>query len=116
VLATPFEPFSLYLFLTERGLAASIKENPMKKSTAFVITVLLAAVFSVANAGTRDVNPQPLPPGIKAKPQVQVNPQPLPPGATNPNFSPGTKFELNPQPLPPRVRALNPQPLPPGAK
>jgi hypothetical protein len=101
-------------FSLERGLAASIKENPMKKYTAFLIAVLLTAVFAVANAKTRDLNPQPLPPGMKVRPQVQVNPQPLPPGATNPNFSHGIKVELNPQPLPPR--ALNPQPLPPGAK
>jgi hypothetical protein len=88
----------------------------MKKATVFAVTLFLTLGFSVANARTRDLNPQPLPPGMKTLPQVQVNPQPLPPGATNPNFAPGSKVQLNPQPLPPRVRALNPQPLPPGMR
>jgi hypothetical protein len=72
----------------------------MKKATAFVVTLFLTVIFSVANAKTRNLNPQPLPPGIRA-----LNPQPLPPGM---------KAQLNPQPLPPRSVTVNPQPLPPG--
>ena len=90
----------------------------MKKLTAFLVTLLLGGTLSVAHAGTRTLNPQPLPPGralnpqplppgMKAQSKVQVNPQPLPPGGN---------AALNPQPLPPRVQPLNPQTLPPGAK
>ncbi len=119
------------MFLTKRGLAASKskKEDPMKKLTAFVVTLLLTGTLSLAHAGTRALNPQPLPPGMKALGRVQVNPQPLPPGRQDVNRSntPGSKVELNPQPYPPKVQtnsqgasaldkvALNPQPLPPGA-
>jgi hypothetical protein len=60
----------------------------------------------VAHAGTRALNPQPLPPGMKARVQVQVNPQPLPPQAVNvqrsaQGASAAGKAALNPQPLPP---------------
>jgi hypothetical protein len=90
----------------------------MKKLTAFVVTLFLTGTLSLANAGTRALNPQPLPPGMKARSKVQVNPQPLPPSGANinRNLSPGSKVELSPQPYPPKVRTLNPQPLPPGAK
>ena len=90
----------------------------MKKLTAFVVTLFLTGALSVAHARTRALNPQPLPPGMKASAKVQVNPQPLPPGGANinRNLSPGSKVELNPQPFPPKGRTLNPQPLPPGAK
>jgi hypothetical protein len=100
----------------------------MKKLTAFVIAVLLTGSVSLAHARNRALNPQPLPPGMKAaSSKVQVNPQPLPPGTqnVNQNLKPGSKVELNPQPYPPKVQnqsinwgdkvALNPQPLPPGA-
>jgi len=51
-------------------------------------------MLSVANAKTRNLNPQPLPPGMKARaPKAQLNPQPLPPGAG--------AIAVNPQPLPP---------------
>jgi hypothetical protein len=72
----------------------------MKKSTVFAVTLFLTAIFSVANAKMRNLNAQPLPPGMRA-----LNPQPLPPGM---------KAQLNPQPLPPRSATVNPQPLPPG--
>ena len=90
----------------------------MKKLTAFVVTLFLTGTLSLAHARTRALNPQPLPPGMKAGSKVQVNPQPLPPGtqAINHVNSPGSKVELNPQPYPPKVQTLNPQPLPPGAK
>lgn len=90
----------------------------MKKSTAFVVTFFLTGMLSVAHARTRALNPQPLPPGMKAQSQVQVNPQPLPPGGAsmNRNLLPGSTVGLNPQPYPPKVHPLNPQPLPPGAK
>ena len=88
----------------------------MKKSTAFLVTLLLGGMLSVAHAGAlnpqplppgRAPNPQPLPPGMKAQSKVQVNPQPLPPGGN---------AALNPQPYPPKLHPLNPQPLLPGAK
>ena len=79
----------------------------MKKSTAFLVTLLLGGVLSVAHAGARALNPQPLLPRMKAQSKVQVNPQPLPPGGN---------AALNPQPYPPKLHPLNPQPLPPGAK
>jgi hypothetical protein len=69
----------------------------MKKLTAFLVTLLLGGMLSLAHAGMRALNPQPLPPGMKAQSKVQVNPQPLPPGGN---------AALNPQPLPPRVRPL----------
>jgi hypothetical protein len=100
----------------------------MKKLTAFVVTLFLTGTLSLAHARTRALNPQPLPPGMKARNKVQVNPQPLPPGTQSVNSfdSPGSKVELNPQPFPPKAQtsahgasaidkvALNPQPLPPG--
>src|SRR5262245_11647038 len=118
------------MFLTKRGLAASKsnKEDPMKGLTAFVVALFLTGTLSLAHAGTRALNPQPLPPGMKARSKVQVNPQPLPPGTQSVNLvnSPGSKVELSHQPFPPKVQtsaqsasaidkvALNPQPLPPG--
>lgn len=61
----------------------------MKKLFSFTSLFLLGAL-TVAQAATtkRALNPQPLPPGMKAA----LNPQPLPPGS---------KVAVNPQPLPP---------------
>jgi hypothetical protein len=82
----------------------------MKKLTVLVVTLFLTGLLPLAHAGTRTLNPQPLPTGLKHGTfstanysKVQVNPQPLPPGTqtTNQTIKPGSKLELNPQPLPP---------------
>jgi hypothetical protein len=82
----------------------------MKKLHMVVVALFLSGILSAAHAGTRALNPQPLPPGMKAydktvQSKVQVNPQPLPPGTASSRHisSPGSKVELNPQPLPPKV-------------
>jgi hypothetical protein len=85
----------------------------MKKLTAFVVTMFLAASFAWPQAAsssraTKALNTQPLPPGKR----VELNPQPLPPRV---NSNAVSKVALNPQPLPPgQSVALNPQPFPPG--
>jgi len=73
----------------------------MSKLSKLAAALVLTGVFTVAHARTRSLNPQPLPPGMKAKVQskVHVNPQPLPPSEHN--SAKGSKVELNPQPLPP---------------
>jgi hypothetical protein len=61
-----------------------------------------------------DLNPQPLPPGLKGgtgggnKMSADLNPQPLPPGAHSGGTGGGSgkvQSDLNPQPLPPGVYA-----------
>ncbi|HKF20654.1 MAG TPA: hypothetical protein VKE93_03740 [Candidatus Angelobacter sp.] len=84
----------------------------MKKLTAFVIILALTsfawAGSTASSRGTKALNPQPLPPGMK----VELNPQPLPPRV---NTNAVSKVAVNPQPLPPGQNvALNPQPFPPG--
>jgi hypothetical protein len=87
------------------------RRSHMKRLMKFVVPLFLTGILSPAYAGTRALNPQPLPPGMKAadkaSPKLQVNPQPLPPGAESihRNSSPGSKVELNPQPYPPNVQA-----------
>jgi hypothetical protein len=77
----------------------------MKKLAKLAVVLILTGVFSAAHARTRDLNPQPLPPGMQSRVQskVQVNPQPLPPSTDSiqHNSARGSKIELNPQPLPP---------------
>ena len=77
----------------------------MTKLTKLAVALIFTGTFSVAHAGTRALNPQPLPPGMQSRVQskVQVNPQPLPPSTESIQHSgaKGSKVELNPQPLPP---------------
>lgn len=78
---------------------------------------------SAPNGANTELNPQPLPPGLKSpyqgtgpNSQTSTSGNKIDPAATGQHIP---KAELNPQPLPPGMQSpyqgeLNPQPLPPG--
>jgi hypothetical protein len=98
---------------------ATISRRPRRASIRLELLETRLALSSYSAVPVPlDLNPQPLPPGIKFAPR-DLNPQPLPPGIVIALNSGSAHPDLNPQPIPPgRMAAqdLNPQPLPPGVK